>query len=86
MPDIEKLVEKALFTPEAITDIEDVKAIFHYFGYEYRVIGSHYVFHKPYSNSVTIPTVKGRHVKRQYLKLAVRSLELEVWYERRNER
>ena len=86
MPDIEKLIEKCLFTPEAITDIEDVEAIFQYFGYKYRTIGSHYVFHKANSNSVTIPTVKGRHVKRQYIRVAVRALELEVWYERREER
>jgi len=41
MPDIEKLIEKCIFTPEAVTNIEDVKAIFEYFDYRYRIIGSH---------------------------------------------
>jgi hypothetical protein len=36
MPDIEKLIEKCLFTPKAVTVIEDVSAIFYYFGYQRR--------------------------------------------------
>ncbi len=83
MPDIEKLIEKCIFTPEAVTDIEDVAAIFYYFGYGCRIIGSHHVFYKRGAISLTIPTIKGRHIKRTYIRLMVKALGLEDWYERR---
>lgn len=84
MPDIEKLIEKCLFQPESVTNIEDVRRILEYFGYyQGKSAGSHCIFRKSNCRSIIIPTIKGRHVKREYIKYIAKQLELEVWYEQR---
>jgi predicted RNA binding protein YcfA (HicA-like mRNA interferase family) len=48
--------------------------------YDYRlhhITGSHHVFVKPGSPSVSVPTISGRHVKRVYVKTILALLGLE---------
>jgi predicted RNA binding protein YcfA (HicA-like mRNA interferase family) len=77
----EKLVEKFVYEPDRIT-IDDVRELLVHFGYaERKNPGSHCVFHRKGSYPITIPVVKGKHVKKVYVKRIVEILELEGYLE-----
>lgn len=81
MSSIEKLIEKFLYKQEAII-IEDVRRLLEAFDYrEKKKPGSECVFHKKGEYPICVPTVRGRHVKSQYVKLIVKRLNLEELYE-----
>jgi len=79
-----KLVERILRRPPEV-DFRDVERLLKEFGYESRSPrrGSHYVFVKPYERPITVPTLKGRKVKRAYIDLVIDRLNLKEWYEER---
>ena len=81
MGQLEKLVERFLrLPPEASYD--DVARLLESFGYtEFAAGGSHRVFRKAGCYPITVPTKKGRKVKRVYVKRIVELLALEEWYE-----
>lgn len=85
MTGLEKLVEKFLRKPPEVL-FEDVVRVLQAFGYEERPSGggSHRVFVKPGHPPKIVPTVKGRHVKRAYVRMIIDNLELEEWYEKRD--
>ena len=82
MPRIEKLVELFLKEiPEVL--FKDVVAVLEAFGYEERPSkSSHRVFIKPGEYPITVPTIKGRRVKRIYIRKIVERLGLEEWYDK----
>jgi predicted RNA binding protein YcfA (HicA-like mRNA interferase family) len=82
---LEKLVEKLLRKP-AEAPFEDVVKVLEAFGYEPRPprADSHRFFAKAGHRGKTIPTVKGRYVKRRYVSMIIDDLELEEWYEKRH--
>lgn len=84
MPGIVKLVERFLYEPDTI-DVDDVKRLLYAFGYRESGKGSECIFHKKGAYPITVPTVKGRHVKSPYVKRLARRLFLEEWYERNKE-
>jgi predicted RNA binding protein YcfA (HicA-like mRNA interferase family) len=85
MTGLEKLVEKLLGKP-AKASFEDMVKVLEAFGYEPRPPGggSHRFFAKAGHRGKTIPTVKGRYVKRRYVSMIIDNLELEEWYEKRH--
>lgn len=85
MSEPDKLVEKFLRKPPEVL-FEDVVKVLEAFGYEERASrgGSHRFFTKPGHRGKTIPTIKGRCVKRRYVSMIIDNLELEEWYERRH--
>jgi len=85
MSELDKLVEKFLRKPPEVL-FEDVAKVLKEFGYEERPSrgGSHRFFAKPGHRGKTIPTVKGRYVKRRYVSMIIDNLELEEWHERRH--
>jgi predicted RNA binding protein YcfA (HicA-like mRNA interferase family) len=85
MNQLDKLVEKFLRRPPEVL-FEDVAKVLKAFGYEERPPrgGSHRFFAKPGRRGKTIPTVKGRYVKRRYVSMIIDNLGLEEWYERRH--
>lgn len=84
MPGTIKLVRRFLYEPNTI-DIDDVRRLLDAFGYRETRKGSEYIFHKKGAYPITVPTVKGRHVKSPYIKRLARLLFLEEWYERNKE-
>jgi hypothetical protein len=81
MSSLTKLVEKFIYKQSKIT-ISDVRRLADYFGYtERRKPGSEYVFHKKGSYPFTAPTIKGKYVKKEYVKRIARILELEEYLE-----
>lgn len=85
-----KKIEKLLSFPPDFS-YKDIVGILNYFGFELvNKKGSHnmFVLTKPLPDvdyrdeQITIPTVKGRRVKRFYLKRIAKLLDLEVWHER----
>ena len=81
MSALERLVRKFLFKQNGIT-INDVRRLADSFGYtEKKKPGSEYTFHRTGSSPFTAPTVKGRYVKREYVKRIVRILGLEEYLE-----
>ncbi len=85
-----KRVEKLLRFPSDY-DFDDLLEVLEAFGFELvNRKGSHNIFvlKNPLpdvdygSDQITIPTVKGRRVKRGYLKRVAKTLNLEVWYEK----
>jgi predicted RNA binding protein YcfA (HicA-like mRNA interferase family) len=84
MNQLNKLVEKFLRKPPEVL-FEDVAKVLQAFGYEERSPkgGSHQFFAKPGHRGKTIPTVKGRYVKRRYVSMVIDNLELEEWHEKR---
>lgn len=83
MSRFEKLVRKFLLIQNGIT-IEDVRRLLTEFNYiERRNPGSECVFHKKGSFPINVPTVKGRTVKSRYVKIIVKILELEEWFEQK---
>ena len=76
-----KLIEKFIYNQNEIT-IGDVRRLADGFGYtEKKKPGSEYTFHRKGSYPFTAPTVKGRYVKREYVKRIVRILGLEEYLE-----
>lgn len=81
--DIEKLVKRILQRHKDIT-FQEVRNLLEAFGYHERTLhGKHPVFVKPGHPPITVPTVKGRHVKWPYIRKIVELLRLEEWYEER---
>ena len=85
MGELDKLIEKFLRKPPEVS-FHDVAKVLGAFGYEERSSGggSHRFFAKPGHRGKTIPTVKGRNVKRRYVSMIVDNLELEEWHEKRH--
>ena len=84
MAPIEKLVELFLREPPEAS-FQDVVKVLEAFGYKERPSKSgHKVFVKPGEYPITVPTVKGRQVKRAYVRKLIERLGLEEWYEKRN--
>jgi predicted RNA binding protein YcfA (HicA-like mRNA interferase family) len=80
MSKLEKLVVLFLRQPPQI-GFEDVVSLLKAFSYyEHSVTGSHHTFVKIGARPITIPTVKGRHVKKVYIQRIVELLDLEEWY------
>lgn len=81
MSALERLVRKFLFKQNGIT-IEDVRRLLECFDYtERKKPGSECIFHKKGSFPINVPTVKGRYVKKRYVKRVVSILELEEYLE-----
>jgi len=81
MSSFAKLIEKFVYKQNKIT-INDVRRLADSFGYtEKKKPGSEYAFHRRGSNPFTAPTVKGRYVKREYVKRIVAILGLEEYLE-----
>lgn len=84
MARIEKLVELFLREPPEVS-FEDVVKVLAAFGYKKRPSkAGHRVFSKPAEYPITVPTVKGRRVKRVYVRMIIERLELEEWYEKQH--
>ena len=76
-----KLVRKFVYKQNEIT-INDVRRLANGFDYtEKKKPGSECTFHKKGSYPLNAPTVKGRYVKREYVKRIMRILELEEYLE-----
>ena len=85
MARIEKLVEIFLREPSEVS-FQDVVRVLEAFGYKERPSKSgHKVFAKLGEYPITVPTVKGRRVKRVYVRKIVERLGLEEWYEKQHE-
>lgn len=83
MSQLEKLVEQFLREPAEVS-FTDVAKVLEAFGYEERPSGGgHRVFVKPGHPPKIVPTIKGRRVKRTYVKMIIENLNLEEWYETR---
>ena len=81
MSSFTKLIEKFVYKQNEIT-INDVRGLFNDFGYtEKKKPGSECTFHKKGSCPFNAPTVKGRYVKRAYVKRIVKILGLEEYLE-----
>lgn len=82
MSAFEKLVRKLVCKQGEIT-IDDIRRLAHCFDYtEWKKPGSECTFHRKGSPPLNAPTIKGRYVRRQYVKRIVRILELEEYLER----
>jgi len=83
MSQLEKLVAKFLREPPEVR-FEEVVTLLEAFDYrQHPARGSHFAFVKPGARPITVPTEKGRRVKRVYLQRINELLELEEWYEQR---
>ena len=82
MNQLDKLVEKFLKKPPEVL-FDDVAKVLQAFGYKERPSGrgSHRAFVKPGHPPKIVPTIKGRRVKRVYVRMIIDNLELEEWYE-----
>ena len=81
MSSFKKLVGKFLFKQSGIT-INDVRRLADSLGYtEKKKPGSECTFHRTGSCPFTAPTVKGRYVKKEYVKRIVGILGLEEYLE-----
>lgn len=81
----DKLVEQFLREPPEVLFI-DVAKVLEAFGYEERPSGggSHRAFVKPGYPPKIVPTIKGRRVKRAYVRMIIENLNLEDWYEKQH--
>jgi len=85
MTRLEKLVGLFLREPPEVS-FHDVVKVLEAFGYKERPSKSgHRVFIKPGEYPITVPTVKGRRVKRVYVRKIVERLGLEEWYEKQRD-
>ena len=76
-----RIVQKFASQPRKIT-VADVVRLLEMLGYtERKNPGNHRVFHKKGSSVVTVPTVSGRSLKKQYIRQLVKRLELEEYLE-----
>jgi len=85
-----KRIEKLLRLPPEY-DFNDLEKVLNFFGfYKENSKGSHNIFVLKQkqqdmiyeAEQITIPTVKGRKVRKPYLKLIIKILHLEEWYEK----
>ncbi|MFC2060831.1 type II toxin-antitoxin system HicA family toxin [Chloroflexota bacterium] len=85
MSQLDKLVELFLKEPPDAS-FADVAKVLEAFGYLERSSGSgsHRAFVKPGHPPKIVPTIKGRRVKRAYIKMIIENLNLEDWYEERH--
>ena len=85
MTQLDKLVEKFLREPPEVLFI-DVAKVLEAFGYEERPSGGggHRAFMKLGHPPKIVPTIKGRRVKRAYVRMIIENLKLEDWYETRH--
>jgi len=85
MSQIDKLVEQFLREPPEVLFAEVAKVL-EEFGYEERPSGrgSHRAFVKPGHPPKIVPTIKGRRVKKAYVRMIIENLNLEDWYETRH--
>lgn len=83
MGQLDKLVEHFLKEPPEVS-FNDVAKVLEAFGYTERPSGggSHRAFVKLDHRPKIVPTVKGRRVKRAYVRMIIDNLELEEWYEK----
>ena len=86
MGQLDKLVEQFLKEPPEVL-FKDVAKVLEAFGYKERPSGGggHRAFIKSGYRPKIVPTVKGRRVKRAYVRMIIDNLELEDWYEKRHE-
>lgn len=83
MSHLEKLVAKFLREPPEVR-FEEVVTLLEAFNYrQHSGKGSHFTFVKLGARPITVPTEKGRRVKRVYVQRINELLELEEWYEQR---
>lgn len=83
MSQLEKLVAKFLRQPPEVR-FKEVVTLLEAFGYwQHSVKGSHFTFVRRGARPITVPTVKGRRVKKYYVQRINEILELEEWYEER---
>jgi len=81
MSNFQKLIQKFVFTPNRIS-VADVIRLLYMLGYtEQKNPGSHRVFHKKGRPVITIPTISGRYLRKRYITLLVKNLELEAYLE-----
>jgi len=85
MSQLDKLVEQFLREPPEIS-FADVAKVLEAFGYVERSsrVGSHRAFVKLGHSPKIVPTIKGRRVKRAYIRMIIENLNLEDWYEERH--
>lgn len=85
MSRFDKLVEQFLREPPEVL-FTDVAKVLEAFGYEERSSGgeSHWAFVKLGHPPKIVPTIKGRRVKRAYVRMIIENLNLEDWYETRH--
>jgi len=85
MSQLDKLVEQFLREPSEIS-FADVAKVLEAFGYVERPSrgGSHRAFVKTGHPPKIVPTIKGRRVKRAYIRMVIENLNLEDWYEEKH--
>lgn len=85
MSQLDKLVEQFLREPPEAS-FADVAKVLKAFGYVERSSGggSHRAFVKLSNPPKIVPTIKGRRVKRAYIRMIIENLNLEDWYEERH--
>lgn len=85
MSQLDKLVEQFLREPPEVS-FTDVATVLEAFGYVERSSGggSHRVFVKLGQPPIIVPTIKGRRVKRVYIRMIIENLNLEDWHEERH--
>jgi hypothetical protein len=82
MSSFEQLVCRFLHSQDNITT-GDVRRLVNYFAYkEHKSPGSHIVFRSKGKFPIIAPTVKGRYIKKQYVKKIVNILNLEEYIEK----
>ncbi len=80
MATLKKLVKKVCSLPTEMR-LEDIRNILKSFGWkEGKAKGNHFIFRKG-DSYITVPAIKGRSVKRIYIKRIRDKLNLEEWYE-----
>ncbi len=79
----DKLVQRFLSEPPEI-DLEDVRNLLEMFGYTERKgsASSHHSFVSSGKDRITVATVSGRMVKRTYIRLIIRALDLQSYLEK----
>jgi len=84
MSQLDKLVGQFLREPPEAS-FADVAKVLEAFGYLERSSGggSHRAFVKRGHPPKIVPTIKGRRVKRAYVRMIIENLNLEDWYEER---
>lgn len=81
MPSLEKLIKKFLYKQDNI-NVGNVRGLLRDFDYkEYKSPGSHLVFRKTGKPPIIVATVKGRYIKKFYVKKIVHILNLEEYIE-----
>jgi len=82
MSGLKRPLKKFVRKPGTVTADDVERLLVDHFGYrKSSKSGSHDVFHKEGSYPITVPKLKGRHVKRLYVKQLVKILGLEAQLE-----